>query len=155
MAARAPSTLPPGPASSSDSPATRQSGESYDLAADETRGGHTLARHVGRTDDELRARLARETSISAASTYTDRATAERTVARTLARHADRVAAWVAREGNRLNLALTYRGPTGETIGRTLQRGQRSSAAATSAVVVLRWDGDRGHYVLTSYPEARR
>jgi hypothetical protein len=45
-----------------------------DLGGDESRGGHTLARHVGRTDSQLLDRLAREPRISAASTYTDRAT---------------------------------------------------------------------------------
>jgi hypothetical protein len=35
-------------------------------------GGHTLARHVGKTDAELIERLRREPQISSASTYTDR-----------------------------------------------------------------------------------
>jgi hypothetical protein len=51
-----------------------------DLAASELMGGHTLARHVGRTDGQLRERLRREPNIAAASTYSDRATAERVVA---------------------------------------------------------------------------
>ena len=50
-----------------------------DLAADESMGGHTLARHVGKTDSQLSDRLRREPQISAASTYTDREMAERTV----------------------------------------------------------------------------
>src|SRR4051794_5666599 len=58
--------------------------EPRDLSIDESRGGHTLARHVGRTDAELRQRLIDEPNISAASTYTSRATAELTVARALA-----------------------------------------------------------------------
>ena len=39
-----------------------------DLVADEAKGGHTLARHVERTDAQLRERLERERNISAAST---------------------------------------------------------------------------------------
>src|SRR5688572_22239367 len=54
-----------------------------DLTADESRGGHTLARHVGRSDEQLRERLQRERGISAASTYTDRDTAERIVTHTI------------------------------------------------------------------------
>ena len=57
-------------------------GERYDLSRDEGRG-HTLGKHVGRADDELRERLEREPNISAASTWTDRATAEDTVAAAL------------------------------------------------------------------------
>jgi hypothetical protein len=44
----------------------------YDLTAAERLGGHTLARHVGRTDAQLRDRLRREKNVSAASTYDDR-----------------------------------------------------------------------------------
>ncbi len=56
----------------------------YDLARDEERGGHTLQRHVARTDAQLRERLQRERNISAASTWTDRETAETVVAEGLA-----------------------------------------------------------------------
>src|SRR5215475_9666075 len=52
----------------------------YNLERDEERGGHTLEKHVGRTDFELRERLKRERNISAASTWTDRITAEQTIA---------------------------------------------------------------------------
>ena len=144
-----PTTAPDPPASRSTAP-----GETYDLGADEAKGGHTLARHVERTDAQLRERLERERNISAASTYTDRAIAERTVARAFAREAARVSAWRARSGNRPNLALNYRGSAGELLGRTLRRGRSSSEPCTNAIVVLRWDGKTG-FVLTSYPEAAR
>jgi hypothetical protein len=126
----------------------------YDLQRDETRGGHTLARHVGRSDADLRARLRRE-QISAASTYTDRAIAERVVARTLARQRSRVDRWLARRGPRPNLALDYHGQPREIIGRSLTRRSPQPLPCTDAVVVLRWDGGRGFIVLTSYPEISR
>lgn len=140
-----------------DAPVAAEAGENaerYDLADDEARGGHTLARHVGRTDAELRARLGREPGISAASTYDDQEGAERTVARTLAQHARRVSDWVARTGARPNLALRYRGD-GEVLGRTLTRGANTPTPSTSAVVVLRWSREDDYYVLTSYPEDDR
>lgn len=126
----------------------------YDLGPDETRGGHTLARHVGRSDADLRDRLRRESGISAASTYTDRTTAERVVAVTLTHQRSRVDQWLSRQGPRPNLALNYRG-TREPIGRSLARRGQRSVDCYAALVVLRWDGRRGFYVLTSYPEARR
>lgn len=132
---------------------TADAAAARDLTTDERRGGHTLTRHVGRTDDELAERLRREPGISAASTYTDRATAERTVTRVLTRERSRIDAWLARSGNRPNLALNYRG-TRDVIGRSLERGARGPVSCLDAVVVLRWDGRDGYYVLTSYPEAR-
>lgn len=126
------------------------------LAEDEARGGHTLARHVGLTDDDLRVRLRRERRIAAASRWTDRATAEHVVAATLTSAGERLANWLSRTGPRPNLALSYRGEGRHVIGRSLVRGARSVADCYEATVVLRWDPDRGDYfVLTAYPEARR
>lgn len=133
----------------------RDEASGRDLGSDERRGGHTLARHVGRTDEELRARLLEE-SIAAASTWTDRATAERIVQETLTQSRGRVEAWGNRHGSRPNLALSFRGDRRTPIGRTLRRGARAAQPAFNAVVVLRWDQRRGdYYVLTSYPEDRR
>lgn len=124
-----------------------------DLAIDESMGGHTLARHVDKSDAELAERLRREPRMSAASTYTDRAVAERVVGATLARAGGRLESWERRTGRRPNLVLNYVEPAKQAIGRTLRRGQSSARPASRAVVVLRWHerSDR-FYVLTSYPE---
>jgi hypothetical protein len=126
----------------------------HDLSEDEARGGHTLARHVGRTDDQLRERLRRERNISAASTYTDRVTAEETIAAAVDGAQSKVTRWDARSGRRPNLVLDY--TSASPVGRTLARGDRVSAPCARVVVVLRWDDrhDRS-YVLTSYPECGR
>jgi hypothetical protein len=128
---------------------------SRDLERDERLGGHTLRRHVGLSDDELQARLRRERHIAAASSYTDRATAERIVGETLDLSRHRIEAWLARERPRPNLVLDYRGSRGRPIGRSLGRGERGARPAFDAVVVLEWDGQNGYFVLTSYPEASR
>ena len=131
--------------------ASGNSGERYDLSRDEERGGHTLRKHVGRTDDELRQRLARERNISAASSWTDRAAAEETVAAALHAERDKISNWQRRGGRRSNLALHF--DAGHAIGRSLVRGATEVVACSEAVIVLRADGD-GFYVLTTYPETR-
>jgi len=125
--------------------------EPYDLSRDEERGGHTLRKHVGRTDDELRQRLTRERDISAASTWTDRASAEETVAAALRAESGKIASWTRRGERRPNLALHF--DAGRVIGRSIVRGSDQSEPCTRAVIVLRADGD-GFYVLTTYPEVR-
>ena len=155
-----PPTPPPANAVSAPSAAaaptraTAAPADRYDLVRDERRGGHTLARHIGRSDAELRDRLRRERSISAASTWTDLPTAETTVARTLDESSARLARWSASTGRRANLALDWEGT--ETVGRSLTRGARSAQPVSCAVVVLRWD-DVGEswFVLTTYPEVCR
>lgn len=125
-----------------------------DLAADERMGGHTLARHVGKTDAELAARLKRERQISAASTYTDAETAAVVVGAALAQSKRRLNTWLARRGSRPNLVLNFIPTTGPPIGRSLRRGTRAAEPCYGALVVLRWNERvKRWYVLTSYPEA--
>lgn len=127
----------------------------YDLQADERIGGHTLARHVGKTDEELVDRLRREPRISAASTYPDAETAMTVVGAVIRQSRDRIDTWARRTGPRPNLALNFQSG-GKPVGRSLARGARVSTTATRALVVLRWhERLRRWYVLTSYPEARR
>ena len=131
-----------------------QSSSSHDLSVDEAMGGHTLARHVGKTDDELRERLRREPDISSASTYIDRANAEAVVGAALSSAPRSFDAWRRRTGRRPNFVLHF--DADHVIGRTLARGQSRASPSENALVVLRWDERRQQfYVLTSYPEARR
>jgi len=121
-----------------------------DLARDEELGGHTLARHVGLSERELRGRLARERGLAAASTFPDRETAERAVALALATHAERIERWQRRGPRRANLALDIPSRSGSPWGETLRRGDRRPRPASRARVVLRARGD-GYFVLTAYP----
>jgi len=128
------------------------SAERYDLERDEERGGHTLKKHVGRTDEQLRERLEEERNISAASTWTDRESAETTVGEALRREHGRIENWMRRGYPRANLALHY--DARRVIGRSLRHGYTQTVDCTSAVIVLRADGPDSFFVLTTYPEAR-
>jgi CDI toxin RNase A-like protein len=131
-----------------------ESSHRYDLAADEAIGGHTLARHIGKTDDELRERLRREPDISSASTYSDQATAEAVVGAALATSSRSFDAWRRRTGRRPNFVLHF--ASDHVIGRSMTRGRLGATPCRDALVVLRWDDRREQfYVLTSYPEERR
>lgn len=137
------------PARSATAARTATTTARRDLSGDESAGGHTLARHVGRTDQQLLQRLRDEPDISAASTYTDRETAERTVAAALQRNESKVADWKKQGANRSNLALDFE--AGAVIGRSIPRGKTVAHEVTSATIVLRANG-QNWYVLTSYPD---
>ena len=147
-------TVPAAQAPVAPAPATTAA-ELRDLGRDERLGGHTLQRHIGRTDEQLLDRLRREPQISAASTYNDRETAERVIAQALTRNRSRVEQWLGRRGPRPNLALNYHDPGPAPIGRSMMRRTRRPVPCSDVIVVLRWDGRSGYYVLTSYPEAPR
>lgn len=142
---------PPRGSARAEAPGSPRNAERYDLSRDEERGGHSLRKHVGRTDDELRQRLASERDISAASTWTDRAAAEETVAAALRAESGRIESWTRRGERRPNLALHF--DAGRVIGRSIVRGSDQSEPCTRAVIVLRADRD-SFYVLTTYPETR-
>lgn len=114
-----------------------------------------MARHVARTNQQLRQRLRDQPDISAASTYPDLDTAELTVGRLLEENAARITTWTNRRGRRPNLVLRGTDSRGPPVGRVLERGARTPVLTKSAVAVLRWNQvTRSFYVLTSYPEIR-
>ena len=127
-------------------------GATHDLAVDESFGGHTLTRHVGRSDAQLRERLEREGHITAASTYTDRKAAEKTVAAALEQHQSQINSWLRRNGEHRNLVLDY--DSSEPLGKTLNRNHPEAVPCAHAVVVLRWISEEKFYILTTYPECR-
>ena len=132
-------------------------GPVHDLSRDEAAGGHILRKHVGQTDEQLRERLEQERHITGASTYTDRATAERVVGAAIAESQDQIQRWLSRPGGHPNLVLDYNSET--PTGRTMNRGENQSHPCTHALVVLKYDlkyaGPDRYYVLTSYPECRK
>jgi Bacterial CdiA-CT RNAse A domain len=142
---------PTQPWAEAKSPSSPQRSAVHDLSLDESLGGHTLARHIGVSDLQLRQRLANEPDIGAASTYTDRPTAEAVVAQVLDKNQERISRWLERTRHP-NLALDYHG--NEPVGRTMERGDFHSEPCPNAIVVLRWKPPKGYYVLTSYPECR-
>ena len=127
-------------------------GPTRDLSQDEAAGGHILRKHVGKSDNDLRERLAEEPNISGASTYTDRETAEHTVGAAIAQSQDRIDRWLGRPSGHPNLVLDYDSP--EPIGRSINRGDDHSHPCSHALVVLKYAGPSNYYVLTSYPECR-
>jgi hypothetical protein len=126
-------------------------GTRYDLSKDEGRG-HTLKKHVGRSDEKLLERLQRERHISAASTWTDRETAEETVGKALQVERGRIESWERRGYPRSNLALHFN--AGRVIGRSIRQGETQATPCSEAVVVLKADGPESFFILTTYPEAR-
>lgn len=145
-----------------------------DLAGDEgLYGGHSIERHVGLTDDQLKVRLRDDSSASSASTFKDLATAQRFTQAALddVDNADRIEKWIERvERRRRNnpnwdpnnskiqppVELSFNEATGSTVTGTdyARDGERAPASATHKVrVVLKYrDGlDPPFIVVTSMP----
>ena len=125
------------------SPKTYRSAFLHD---NEASGGHVLAKHVGKTDQELIARLKAEPHLRKVSTFTDEATAEGVIKVAIAENQEMVRKWL-KAGKDVDLDLLVDSP--EAIGRLVSRGTSSSVDGKSAVVVLRRAAN-GYYVITAY-----
>jgi len=142
------------PPAADTGPATQSSASvRRDLSQDESAGGHTLRKHVARTDAQLRERLEHERDISAASTWNDRESAEAAVGAAIAGQNSKISRWLEREKHP-NLVLDYDGDSAHPFGRTLRRGEDQVQPCAHAVIVLRWDPPNSYHVLTAYPECR-
>lgn len=137
----------------SESRSSTEHGARRDLEIDEQHGGHTLRKHVGRSDQELLERL-QEENISASSTWTDRASAEDAVGEAL-EHNAKLERWLDRNGRKPNLVIDYHGSPQHPIGRCMARGSTTAVPAYDALIVLKAYGGNDFYVLTAYPECPR
>lgn len=126
------------------------------LAYMEARGGHTMDRHVGKTDADLQARATTNTAppgmprrYAAASTFADADIATDTFRQAEKAHAGRISTWIAnpRAGGRLVLTTPYAQPIGVTVP---ARGGPAVPARTSVMVLDKVGGMI--LVTTFYPK---
>lgn len=121
------------------------------LAAEEAAGGHTILKHVGRTEAQLRSRLAAEPKIPAASTFRTLADAEKHVGAAIKAHRAQIEAWAktAANGNK----LSFRHPFNVTIGEGVVRSTGQLQQMSKVLVVLRrvQQNNRIYFVLTAFP----
>ncbi|WP_440620850.1 ribonuclease YeeF family protein [Bacillus subtilis] len=122
------------------------------LAAHETKGGHLIERHVGKTDEELIERLRTDPNphITASSTFKDRATAERIANSVLndPKNIKKIENWID-DPKKPKLMLKYKGD-GEIIGRSVTRNSELVENVTNAKIILKKDNN-GNFILTGYP----
>lgn len=120
------------------------------LAAHEAAGGHTLLKHVDKTAEQLRQRLAAEPHLERSSSFYDRATAEEALSGVLAQHDGQIQDWL--RGAEMKLQLT--GRAGRPVGLTLQRGKAEATEVTGVMFYLRRDSKMsgGYYIRTAFPQ---
>jgi uncharacterized protein YukE len=96
-------------------------------------GGHTLAKHVGKTEHYLRDRLATEPNLYAASTFHDRQIAENSLSQLLQVNAHGVERWLA-GGSR---SLVLRGRMSDPVGIAVLRDAAGPVEASGIRLVLK------------------
>jgi hypothetical protein len=112
--------------------------------------GHLLKKHVGESYEDLARRLAKE-PIDAASSFTDRVVAERSVKETIDANKGKIADWLA-SGSKTPLAISH--TMSEPLGISVPRGVPVGVPASNVRVILVRDATfpDGYAILTGYPE---
>lgn len=123
----------------------------HEAASGSRLGGHTIAKHVAKSESELRARLAAEPRIQAASSFTNLRVAEAAISKVLQMEAESVKAW-ARAGNPASVLRLTR-DVGSTVGNGVVRATGRLSQMQKVRVVLRFQTYNGqpYYILTAFP----
>ncbi|MGI0534375.1 hypothetical protein KFD70_18820 [Bacillus pfraonensis] len=114
------------------------------------KNGHTIERHVGKTEEDLKKRL-RTDKVSAASTYYDKEVATKAVKDSLKQHEQEIENWLKNsKENRLVLNTKHSFPVGKTV---LKKDMSVKDKLINTVTVLARDksGTLGFKIITSYP----
>ena len=121
------------------------------LQAQEDLGGHTIARHVGKTDEWLVNRLRKSSRISAASTYPNAETATTHIQAALTAKAAMLNRWVRDVPVGATRAVDYEAKTG--VGRVALRPPKLTNVINSTKLraVMRTMTGGRCCLLTSYP----
>ncbi|MEW6483619.1 MAG: RNase A-like domain-containing protein [Pseudomonadota bacterium] len=117
-------------------------------------GGHTISRHVAKTQEELAKRLERTEHLirkpDMVSSFSNINLAEKSIANALKVNKEWIKIWASRQ-TRHNLIITY--DTGKVIGYSLFRGSDKLIYTTKVKVVLKYEtyNDKPYYILTAFP----
>jgi hypothetical protein len=114
-------------------------------------GGHTIEKHVARTEAQLRERLANETDRKVVSSFTNLETAERVISRVMQANASRIRNW---SQSSVTYPLILKGSAGENAGYGIVRTTGKLVPLSNVQIVLRRKEYNGmpYYILTSFLE---
>ena len=119
----------------------------FSLRENEERGGHILERHVGKTEEQLKQRLADEPHLKAVSSFHDESIAEQAIGRGIEEHQPAIQNWLRQRGDD-DLPIQHR--SANSIGIVQERIDEAARPSGTARIILRKDNHGGFYVRTAY-----
>ncbi|MCL2899173.1 RNase A-like domain-containing protein [Brenneria tiliae] len=116
-------------------------------------GGHTLERHIGKTPDELLARLERRPGLPATSSFRNTADAEALTTKVLRANKNQIEYLVKYAPQNLNSRKTFVERFGHKTGIAVNKGSRNvqDCYRVSVTIELTWYHGKPFFVLTSFP----
>lgn len=115
-------------------------------------GGHTILKHVGKTEEELRARLLAQKWVPTASSFKSLDVAERVIYQALRANRRAIEAWAKAAAPGAKTPFLY--SAGEVVGHGVVRATGHLEQMTRVRVVMKMEAYKGklYYVLTAFPE---
>ena len=122
----------------------------HEAAAGSHLGGHTILKHVGRTEQELKARLLAERAVPVASTFKDLQSAETLISKVLSTNASSIKTWSKVANTKpLRLEMTFASSVGSGVVRAT--GNLTSLNKVRVILKLETYNGMPYYVLTAFP----
>lgn len=114
-------------------------------------GGHTIARHVGQTKEQLLERL-KNPRVRKASSFNSLRSAESAISSALKANKEWIRLWAANPGGRPNLELTH--VMGSEIGYGLSKNSSQIVKTARLKVILHYQEFQGkpYFILTAFPD---
>jgi Bacterial CdiA-CT RNAse A domain len=118
------------------------------MADHEDGGGHAVERHVGKSENWLQKRLAEDSKLPAASSFSNEQAANRTVGQFVKQNRPEIAAWLKTKKHRFEGEIIMEDP----IGLVLNRGTGKAIESHKAwVVIVRDSSKQGWHIQTAFP----
>ncbi|MBY4832350.1 RNase A-like domain-containing protein [Burkholderia dolosa] len=113
-------------------------------------GGHTIAKHVGKTEEQLKKRLMLEPHLRFASSFIDLQTAERAISEVMRAQALQIERWASSATR--NSTLRIIGDVGHTVGYTLARGAGTVSNSTKIMIITKMTAynEMPYFILTAF-----
>jgi hypothetical protein len=118
------------------------------LEAHESRGGHAIARHVNRSEAQLRARLAAEPHIPIASTFLNRAEAEAALSNVIKNNKLTIDNFLQGNASKLVINEQVSAPAG--VGVVRQSGNLEPLSSIRLVLQRDASSPLGYFILTGF-----
>ena len=119
-----------------------------DVQGHDDEGGHTIERHIGKSDNWLQKRAGTLPPLYEASSFTDTPSANLTQARAIKENRAKIDAYLKSKNNK-NLVLNV--TMNRDIGRVVNRSGKAWNTKKAKVVINRVASELGYKILTSYP----
>jgi hypothetical protein len=120
------------------------------LQGHEQWGGHTIARHVGKSASDLKARITSE-GVSSASTFATEGAADTAITAGLTAQSRQVSTWVAQKSGPKRLAVKVKTAKTTGISATSSAPDRPHNVTGVTVVLQRAKNVCGYKIVTAYP----